>query len=117
MIDQLDLQIVTWVFDNLDELEWFEGSTGGCIARVNGVGINISVAGISISDGFKSCRVVLPKLPKKLMDVDDHYQKKVHEMIKAISTEATRQVIERAEDPNHARKIKDELLKKLTGVW
>jgi len=117
MIDQLDLQIVTWIFDHLNELEWYEGAAGGCVARLNGVGINVSGAGISMSDGLKSCRVAMPKLPKKMMDVDDHYQKKLNNMLMAIRSEATRQVIERLEDADHSRKVKSELFDKLTGVW
>lgn len=117
MIDQLDLNIVTWVFDHLNELEWYEGSSGGCVARYNGVGIMVSGFGITLTDGLKSCRVALPPSPKKMMDVSDHYQKKMVNMIMSIRGEATRQVIERLEDPEVRRRVKDELYKKLNGVW
>jgi len=117
MIDQLDLDIVTWVFDHLADLEWYEGAAGGCVSRYNGVGILVSGAGITLTDGLKSCRVALPSSPKKMMDVSDHYQKKIVNMITVIRNEATRQVIERLEDPEVRRRAKDELYKKLTGVW
>ena len=117
MIDPLDLNIVTWVFDHLDELEWYEGSGGGCVSRFNGVGIMVSGSGISLTDGLKSCRVALPPMPKKTMDVKDHYQKKVVNMIMAIRSEATRQVVERLEDPEARQRVKDDLYKKLNGVW
>lgn len=117
MIDQLDIQIATWVFDHLHEIEWHEGATGGLVARLNGVAIVVSGSGLTLSDGIKSCKVILPSIPKKMMDVTDHYQKKLNNLILAIRAEATRQVIERTEDPNRHQKVKDELFKKLTGVW
>lgn len=108
-----DHRIVSWVYDHLDELEWYESSQGGSVTRRNGITIHVSMAGILLSDGFKSCRVQA-RYVKKLMDTEDYTAKEITDMISTIRTKAVSQIMNRMDNPEEKERIRKELFDQLS---
>lgn len=112
-----ELKIATWVKDHANEFKWYEGSTGGLVSRKNGLQLQIGSSGLSLSDGLRHYKIVMPNPPKgEPKDVTDRIRKDLYEVLKEIQKLATRQHINRIDNrKEHERQLRSELFDQLTG--
>ncbi len=111
-----ELKVVTWIWERISELEWYQSPHGGFFAVINGVLIHTSEAGLLLARGPKQCKIPRPQESRKIMDAVDEMLKARREMMIEIHRAASQQVIRQVEDPKaHNDRMRRELFRELSG--